>query len=131
MPWAPQTRIGKTRDVHIYRLITEHSIEENILKKAQKKKNLDIMVMDQGKFNASSSQHEKDASNEADDVKDVYTKKGLQAILGFKDDENDLNSEEQEPPIDMSKDDMEKASVEVTNLVGWWLINAWFSCDML
>ncbi|OEU20173.1 SNF2_N-domain-containing protein, partial [Fragilariopsis cylindrus CCMP1102] len=46
-------RIGQTRDVHIYRLITEHSIEENILIKAQKKKNLDILVMDQGQFDAS------------------------------------------------------------------------------
>merc|ERR1719162_1345949 len=76
-------RIGQTRDVHIYRLITEHSIEENILEKAQKKKNLDIMVMDQGKFNASAPARQEEDSTKTDDVKDVYTKKGLQTILGF------------------------------------------------
>lgn len=30
-------RIGQTRDVHIYRMVTEHSIEENILTKAKQK----------------------------------------------------------------------------------------------
>jgi SNF2 family DNA or RNA helicase len=30
-------RIGQTRDVHIYRLISEHTVEENIYKKAQQK----------------------------------------------------------------------------------------------
>lgn len=30
-------RIGQTRDVHIYRLISQHTIEENIFKKAQRK----------------------------------------------------------------------------------------------
>ena len=101
-------RIGQTRDVHIYRLITEHSIEENILKKAQKKKNLDIMVMDQGKFNASAPPIQEDSS-ETDDVKDVYSKRGLQAILGFVDEDKDSNPEEQEQSNDLSKDEMEKA----------------------
>jgi len=32
-------RIGQTREVHIYRLISEHTIEENILKKSKSKKN--------------------------------------------------------------------------------------------
>ncbi len=30
-------RIGQTRDVHIYRLISEHTVEENIYKKAMQK----------------------------------------------------------------------------------------------
>jgi len=103
-------RIGQTRDVHIYRLITEHSIEENILKKAQKKKNLDIMVMDQGKFNASMPPRQEEDSNKSEDVKDIYTKKGLQAILGFtNDDEPDSNLAEEEKPQDISKDEMEEA----------------------
>jgi hypothetical protein len=102
-------RIGQTRDVHIYRLITEHSIEENILKKAQKKKNLDIMVMDQGKFNASLPQHQEEDSNKADKVKDVYTKQGLQAILGVAQEDKDSNPDEQDQPLDMSKEEMEKA----------------------
>jgi hypothetical protein len=81
-------RIGQTRDVHIYRLITEHTIEENIFLKAQQKKNLDIMVMDQGKFDASHQLNEKLTSQEAegDEMKDVYTKGGLRSILGVEDD---------------------------------------------
>lgn len=106
-------RIGQTRDVHIYRLITEHSVEENILKKAQKKKNLDIMVMDQGKFNASAPPLKEEDSSKADNVKDVYTKKGLQAILGFEDDEDDTNAGELDKSLDMSKDEMEKAMVSL------------------
>ena len=43
-------RIGQTRDVHIYRLISERTIEENILKKAQQKKLLDAMVIRDGQF---------------------------------------------------------------------------------
>ena len=100
-------RIGQTRDVHIYRLITEHSIEENILIKAQKKKNLDILVMDQGQFDASAPPPQEDVPT--DDIKDVYTKKGLQAILGVSDDEPDTSLVEQEQPPDMSKEQMEKA----------------------
>jgi helicase SWR1 len=38
-------RIGQTRDVHIYRLVSQHSVEENILKKARQKKHLDTLVL--------------------------------------------------------------------------------------
>jgi superfamily II DNA/RNA helicase len=88
-------RIGQTRDVHIYRLITEHTIEENILLKAKQKKNLDIMVMDQGKFDA--SHQSKGAAEEespgGDQMKDVYTKGGLRAILGVEDGATEVNTE--------------------------------------
>mmetsp|Transcript_30733 Transcript_30733/g.73749 ORF Transcript_30733/g.73749 Transcript_30733/m.73749 type:complete len:691 (+) Transcript_30733:4144-6216(+) len=70
-------RIGQTREVHIYRLVTEHTIEENILIKAKQKKKLDIMVMDQGKFDASPLSGEND-----NQVNNVYTKGGLRDILG-------------------------------------------------
>lgn len=43
-------RIGQTRDVHIYRLVSEHTVEENILKKAQQKRHLDFLVMAEGQF---------------------------------------------------------------------------------
>ncbi|KAG5190682.1 P-loop containing nucleoside triphosphate hydrolase protein [Tribonema minus] len=45
-------RIGQTRDVHIYRLVTRATVEENILKKAQQKRHLDHLVMTEGNFNA-------------------------------------------------------------------------------
>jgi E1A-binding protein p400 len=38
-------RIGQTREVHIYRLISEHTIEENILKKSDQKRHLDFLAI--------------------------------------------------------------------------------------
>jgi superfamily II DNA or RNA helicase len=43
-------RIGQTRDVHIYRLITESTIEENILLKAKQKRHLQDLSLDEGEF---------------------------------------------------------------------------------
>ena len=43
-------RIGQTRDVHIYRLISEKTVEENILLKARQKRQLNDMSLEQGKF---------------------------------------------------------------------------------
>lgn len=43
-------RIGQTRDVHIYRLVSEHTIESNILRKAQQKTVLDNIVIQEGEF---------------------------------------------------------------------------------
>lgn len=44
-------RIGQTREVHIYRLISESTIEENILKKANQKRILDDLVIQSGGYN--------------------------------------------------------------------------------
>lgn len=43
-------RIGQTRDVHIYRLISEMTIEENILKKANQKRLLGDLAIEGGNF---------------------------------------------------------------------------------
>ena len=43
-------RIGQTRDVHIYRFVSEYTIEANILKKAEQKKYLDNVVIQEGDF---------------------------------------------------------------------------------
>ena len=43
-------RIGQTREVHIYRLVTSHTIEENIVKKAAQKRQLNKMVIKDGGF---------------------------------------------------------------------------------
>jgi superfamily II DNA/RNA helicase len=107
-------RIGQTRDVHIYRLITEHTIEENILLKAKQKRNLDIMVMDQGKFDASQMSG-KDDNSGGDGVKDVYTKGGLRAILGVVEEgnkEEDGKAEDEgdaKDSADLSNEQMEMA----------------------
>lgn len=44
-------RIGQTREVHIYRLISDSTIEENILKKANQKRALDNLVIQSGSYN--------------------------------------------------------------------------------
>ncbi|KAF8444248.1 SNF2 family N-terminal domain-containing protein [Kalaharituber pfeilii] len=43
-------RIGQTRDVHIYRFVSEYTIESNILRKANQKRMLDDVVIQEGDF---------------------------------------------------------------------------------
>lgn len=43
-------RIGQTKDVHIYRLVSEKTIEENILKKANQKRLLGDLAIEGGNF---------------------------------------------------------------------------------
>mmetsp|Transcript_24167 Transcript_24167/g.54927 ORF Transcript_24167/g.54927 Transcript_24167/m.54927 type:complete len:676 (+) Transcript_24167:647-2674(+) len=64
-------RIGQTREVHIYRLVTQHSVEENILVKAKQKKQLDFLIMDKGNFN----------TEEPKSKDDVFSNGGLREIL--------------------------------------------------
>eukprot|EP01051_Picozoa_sp_SAG22_P002616 SAG22_NODE_119_length_19257_cov_43.260413_7_plen_370_part_00 len=57
--WNPQMdlqaqdrahRIGQTKPVKVFRLITEHTIEEKVLDRAMKKLHLDAMVIQQGQL---------------------------------------------------------------------------------
>jgi helicase SWR1 len=43
-------RIGQTREVHIYRFVSTHTVEENMLKKANQKRMLDKVVIQEGDF---------------------------------------------------------------------------------
>lgn len=43
-------RIGQIRDVHIYRFISTHTIEEALLRKANQKRSLDDIVIQKGEF---------------------------------------------------------------------------------
>jgi helicase SWR1 len=43
-------RIGQTREVHIYRFVSTHTVEENMLKKANQKRLLDRVVIQDGEF---------------------------------------------------------------------------------
>ncbi|KAI5797400.1 SNF2 family N-terminal domain-containing protein [Peziza echinospora] len=43
-------RIGQTRDVHIYRFVSEYTIESNILRKSEQKRMLDDVVIQEGEF---------------------------------------------------------------------------------
>ena len=44
-------RIGQTREVHIYRLVSERTVEENILLKSDQKRHLDYLAIQSGGFN--------------------------------------------------------------------------------
>ena len=54
-------RIGQTKEVRIFRLITSNSIEEYILERAQFKLNLDGKVIQAGKFDQKSTNEEREA----------------------------------------------------------------------
>lgn len=43
-------RIGQTRDVHVFRLVTQATVEENILRKAAQKRRLGSLAIDDGRF---------------------------------------------------------------------------------
>jgi len=57
--WNPQAdlqaqdrahRIGQKREVQVFRLVTEHTIEEKVVERAQQKLKLDAMVVQQGRL---------------------------------------------------------------------------------
>lgn len=107
-------RIGQTREVHIYRLVTEHSIEENILTKAKQKRNLDFLVMDEGKFHATDASRQKDAmSDRADeDQEEGFTKSKLQHMLGVSSLADD-DGVSVENDVDLNKEQLESAMNEL------------------
>ncbi|KAI8053943.1 P-loop containing nucleoside triphosphate hydrolase protein [Syncephalis plumigaleata] len=65
-------RIGQTRDVHIYRLVSEHTIESNILRKANQKRLLDNVVIQEGDFTT-----------------DFFSRVGWRDALGLNDNDDD------------------------------------------
>ena len=87
--WNPQVdnqamarvhRIGQTKPVHVYRLVTEGSVEERIVQRAQKKLFLDGMV-NRGSTNQALSMDEetaqqtqdKEDADEETDPRSVFT----------------------------------------------------------
>ncbi|KAJ3203759.1 swr1 complex component [Clydaea vesicula] len=94
-------RIGQTRDVHIYRFITSHTIEENMLKKANKKRVLDNIVIQEGEFNTDffRKMHWKDWLGEEDDEEagddnveseNIGSIKNLEEALAMAEDQEDV-----------------------------------------
>ncbi|KII95554.1 hypothetical protein PLICRDRAFT_170194 [Plicaturopsis crispa FD-325 SS-3] len=43
-------RIGQIRDVHVYRFVSQHTVEEAMLRKANQKRSLDDLVIQKGEF---------------------------------------------------------------------------------
>ncbi|RKP40310.1 SNF2 family N-terminal domain-containing protein, partial [Dimargaris cristalligena] len=91
-------RIGQTKEVRILRLITEKSIEESILARAQYKLDMDGKVIQAGKFDNKSTAEEREAflrsllevdTEEADVEEDGYEDEELNEILARGPDELD------------------------------------------
>ncbi|KAK4337266.1 hypothetical protein RND71_043264 [Anisodus tanguticus] len=72
-------RIGQTRDVHIYRLISEKTVEENILKKARQKKFLGDVAIEGGNFTTAFFKNDsiKDLFNVSNEKSDKKTETRL------------------------------------------------------
>ena len=58
--WNPQAdlqaqdrahRIGQKKEVQVFRIVTEHTVEEKIVERAQQKLKLDAMVVQQARLN--------------------------------------------------------------------------------
>ncbi|KAI8393900.1 SNF2 family N-terminal domain-containing protein [Radiomyces spectabilis] len=90
-------RIGQTRDVHIYRFVTEYTIEENIFKKANQKRMLDNVVIQEGAFTT-------DYFNKMDWWRDLPEVRSSEQALHLERDHRDANMS--------SSMDMERALLE-------------------
>ena len=78
-------RIGQTRDVHIYRLVSEYTIEANILRKANQKRMLDDVVIQEGEFTTDyfNNANVKDMiGDEAFDEGDAEANAAMDRVLG-------------------------------------------------
>ncbi|KAK9477544.1 SNF2 family N-terminal domain-containing protein [Lipomyces japonicus] len=95
-------RIGQTRDVHIYRFVSEHTIESNILRKANQKRMLDDLVIQEGdfttdyfsKFSLSDmlGTESDDRTSESLDLQVKHMKGGLESALAQAEDEDDARA---------------------------------------
>lgn len=79
-------RIGQTRDVHIYRFVSEYTIEANILRKSNQKRLLDDVIIQRGDFTTDMFQKVtyKDALEDMEDKTgaDATTSAALDKFLG-------------------------------------------------
>ncbi|KAJ4493800.1 SNF2 family N-terminal domain-containing protein [Lentinula edodes] len=88
-------RIGQIRDVHIYRFISEHTVEEAMLLKANQKRFLDDMVIQKGEFDWRSI-FKFDSEDEASNIEVARVQRGIdsglltKALGEFEDSEDSL-----------------------------------------
>ncbi|KAJ3810620.1 SNF2 family N-terminal domain-containing protein [Lentinula lateritia] len=88
-------RIGQIRDVHIYRFISEHTVEEAMLLKANQKRFLDDIVIQKGGFDWGSI-FKFDSEDEASNIEVAQVQRGIdsglltKALGEFEDSEDSL-----------------------------------------
>lgn len=96
-------RIGQTKEVRIYRMVTKNSIEEYIVKRAQEKLNLDGKVIQAGRFDHKSTAEERDEMLKAllaqDSLAGEFSSGGTTSPLPTtlnEEEDDDLNNSEEE-----------------------------------
>ncbi|XP_052073827.1 helicase domino-like isoform X2 [Mytilus californianus] len=95
-------RIGQTRDVHIYRLVSERTVEENILKKANQKRMLGDMAIEGGNFTTTFFKEQT--------IKDLFSEpSGLDSLVKEKEDKKE---EKTAPPeaVDLKMKSMKEVA---------------------
>lgn len=72
-------RIGQTKDVHIYRLISKNTVEENILKKANQKRLLGDLTIDGGSFDVTyfKKNNIQDLFDESTSLEDIVRERNI------------------------------------------------------
>ncbi|KAK5322880.1 swr1 complex component [Exophiala xenobiotica] len=87
-------RIGQTRDVHIYRFVSEHTIESNILRKANQKQLLDDLVIQEGDFTTDylNKMTYKDMLDDSNQNEDDVAGAAMDRVLGGKLSEDKTNA---------------------------------------
>ncbi|GAM83077.1 hypothetical protein ANO11243_010630 [Dothideomycetidae sp. 11243] len=94
LDWNPQMdkqcqdrahRIGQTRDVHIYKMVSEHTIEVNILKKSNQKRMLDEVVIQEGEFTTDFFNRVEETTAAEDDSYEAHDAAGaaVDRVLGL------------------------------------------------
>lgn len=91
--WNPQVdlqatdrahRIGQTKTVRVFRLITEHTVEERIVERAEMKLRLDHVVIQQGRLQEAATKLDKDEMLS-------MIRHGATHVFSSKQDENELD----------------------------------------
>lgn len=116
--WNPQVdlqaidrahRIGQTREVVVYRFVTEGSVEEKIVERAAKRMKMENLVMQKGRFNT-------DNKVSATDIIKII-QFGAQKLIGKgEDDEDPLLDDEIEKIISYSEGKTVKLNKELSDL---------------
>ncbi|KAK8173348.1 helicase swr1 [Phyllosticta citrichinensis] len=77
-------RIGQTRDVHIYRFVSEYTIEANILRKSNQKRLLDDVIIQKGDFTTDYFNRltYQDALEEIPEAEDADASAAMDRVLG-------------------------------------------------
>ncbi|KAB8446200.1 hypothetical protein FH972_025182 [Carpinus fangiana] len=83
-------RIGQTRDVHIYRFVCEGTIEMNILRKSNQKRELDKFIIQEGDFTTDFLSRMGEGDAEADDAIEQVLGGGAKDALTKVEDKDDI-----------------------------------------